>query len=261
MSRRRNATTRNSPTAALRALVNTDSAVNIGAFNGGSELTGDIAEVLIYNRIVSAADTNLINGYFNDHYGMSLPSFTKMVVEQGDSLTVSGFDGTPGDGWSGLACAGNIGPAYCVNTAIGGDVLTNASSERASYIDPLLSAGLKNILVIWLGTNDLAGGTSAATLYSTWQSACAAAHTAGWKVVAATVVDRANINETVRATYNTDLRNDTCWDALADVGGNAQIGCNGCTANATYFNSDQTHLTDAGQAVAAGIFETAINLL
>lgn len=48
-------------------------------------------------------------------------------------------------------------------------------------------------------------------------------------------------------------------DEFVDLGADSHIGADGTNTNATYFNSDGTHLTDAGYAIVTTAVQAAIN--
>jgi lysophospholipase L1-like esterase len=143
-----------------------------------------------------------------------------------------------------------------------GGMIINAPGN----IDPLLADGhTKHILGAWGGTNDLAlGGLTAAQVYASFVTYCQTRKTAGWKVVAFTLLPRSDAGipgsfETDRQTVNTNIRANwaTFADALCDTGLNANIGAPGASTNATYFVADQVHLTGIGYGVVAVLAKTA----
>lgn len=123
----------------------------------------------------------------------------------------------------------------------------------------------KNIYVAWECTNQLANGGTVNDCYNTYVTLCGLARSAGFYVVAMTVLPRNNAGTPVtfeadRQSLNTLIRSNyaTFSDAIVDVGADATIGVAGAYNNATYYNADLVHLTDAGYGVVAGLVRTAI---
>lgn len=125
-----------------------------------------------------------------------------------------------------------------------------------------------NIYCPWEITNDITlNNVSATDAYNNYVTLCQLAKATGYKVVAATILPRSGGSppgdfETRRQAINTNIRNNylTFADALADVGGDANIGAPGADLNVTYY-LDGTHMTDAGYAVAFQYWVTAIQAL
>lgn len=240
--------------------------ITIGAAsNGGFPFLGDIAEVIIYNAVLTTAQRYQIESYLSAKYGVSvsLINATKQAIFDGDSMTTGvgasvsypqqTLD-TMGAGW------------IFANYGAPGQQLTAMIADAATQIDTKYSAAYdKNIVVLWGGTNDLYYGASAATTYSRFVSYCQARQAAGWKVVALTILPRSNEGtpesfESDRQTVNTNIRANwaTFADALADVAANTTIGDAGDELNTTYY-FDKVHMKDAGYAIVSGIVVTAIN--
>lgn len=123
------------------------------------------------------------------------------------------------------------------------------------------------VLVVWVGTNDLALGRSAAQVTADLWTYCDAARAAGWKVIVCTLIDRtdqgagqATFNSN-RATVNSNVTSQ--WsshaDYLLDFAANANLGPNGAANNTTYFNADKVHLTALSySSVLLPLVQTAV---
>lgn len=191
------------------------------------------------------------------------------IVCDGDSLTFGyGITNTSVNGYPGQL--GNLlGATYGVtNVGVSGQTLGGAAGLIATaptVVDPLLGSAAKRILIIWAGTNDIEflGGTGA-SVWALLQTYIAARYVAGWdKIIVKTMLPRdlTNPNEATRQAYNTLIRSGlgTIYDRLSDVGANALIGANGTQNNIIYYNAaDQTHLTQAGQAVGAALDQAQV---
>ena len=185
------------------------------------------------------------------------------VVAVGDSLTLGAGASAPYTSlityptWNGQTfTVSNIGVA--------GRYLRDMARLAYTNLNPLFAnEGGLNVAVVWGGINDLASlGATAEDTYSRLRAFSGRLRSLGWRVVACTLVSRVAF-DTERATFNGYVRGN--WplfaDALADLGANASIGAAGAHANATYFQGDGIHLTDAGLAIVAGLVQTELTTL
>ena len=148
-----------------------------------------------------------------------------------------------------------------MNYAVSGQVTNDLNTDATTQIDPYYSALVapKNILCVWIGCNDMAGQTiSKETAYNNLVTYCQGRKAAGYKIIVATILPRGATNpnfETDRAWYNNQIKtNYASWaDAVADVAGDSTLGAG--YSDLTYYNADQVHLTQAGQAIVKGIFK------
>lgn len=190
-----------------------------------------------------------------------------VIAFSGDSITAFyAANGTPG--LQDYQCyvrlvADTLGLGYR-NSAIGGTRIDQAASTDLIGLDYDKIAGVRNIVTLFSGTNDIAQGASAATVQSRIQSWCSARYAAGWnKVVVATILPRNVVGfETVRITVNTWLRANylTFCDGLADVGGDAVIG-NASNLGNTQYYSDGIHPTALGHTLMQPYFQTTLAAL
>jgi lysophospholipase L1-like esterase len=175
--------------------------------------TGDIYEVIVFSRLLSTTEIRGIEAYISLRYGISMspPSSRKQVMFDGDSITrgvgaslystnyVERVASLLGTSWD----RGNFGHD--------GTQIDQILLRRPRQVDPCYDgARPKNIYVCMAGTNNLAFGQSAASIYSTISSNIANAKLAGWKVIQQTVTGRiVGMNgwtsgmETVRQSLNT----------------------------------------------------------
>jgi lysophospholipase L1-like esterase len=256
----RNATTATSASAVPSS---TPTGGEIGGFSGGSfSFSGELYEIMIFSPALNVAQVTQLRAYANTTYGTE-HTYTKQIVFDGDSITrgIKAFPhnyplrtlDTLGSEWRGW------------NYGKDSQKVSDMNTDAASEIDPLYSAGyIKNVIVVWGGTNDLFFSDSAATTYSRLQTYWAARRSAGWKVVATTILPRTEAGtpagfETARQSVNTSIRGDTSlYDALADVAADSRIGDAGDSDDTTYYNSDKVHLNTTGAGVVAGIVATAV---
>lgn len=197
-----------------------------------------------------------------DGFRIGNPSTTPTAVFIGDSI-MAGSGATPPPSlitlptYNGQAMASiNLGFAGRTQAAMYDLAWTNIAPSYAYF------SGL-NIAVVWANTNGMLQGNSAATEYSYTEAFCRRLKLMGFKVLVCTAISLIGL-DSVRDAYNALLY--TNWtgfcDGLIDLAANANIGADGAYSNATYFQQPGgIHPTTAGDVIAAGIMQTAINLL
>lgn len=147
------------------------------------------------------------------------------------------------------------------NVAVSGIQAKYYDSTAGMEIGSLLAnkAGI-NIMVIWIGVNDIASGTSAQLTHSYISAFCNRHRNHGWKIIVATLpsvktweAKRDTVNKLIYENWTTYA------DELADLNGNTYLGTDGQYANTIYFSSDSVHLSLTGYAIAGGIISDAID--
>ncbi len=204
-------------------------------------------------------------------------SFTAAIVCEGDSVT-SGIN-TNTVPWP-TQLATDLGAGYTVtNVAASGDTLTGMTASGPTQVDTLVSAeNLRNVVVIFGGTNDMflnadADDTAATTL-ARLAAYAAARQLVGWEVIVVTMLPRGLADFTtstlpsVKAThfiarrlaFNASVVANfrTYANRLADVGSDPTMGVDGVEANATYYQADKTHPTNAGALILEAIIRAAV---
>lgn len=236
---------------------NSDANLQLCAFNSANFNNGDIAEAFIANKILKQSDYNNIISYENGRYGTSVATSTvaKQLVFDGDSIT-AGLVGTPP--FAHLV-ANNFG-WFSTNLGSQGANMTDLTSQAATLVDPLFIAGAANVDVVFAGTNDIAlSSSSAASVYASYQTYCAARHAVGWKVVVIDMLPRGAGSEAARTTLNADFDADTCADAHVKTTCNTSMWAAGANTNTTWYAADQIHPNTNGHSIIAGCLETAIS--
>jgi lysophospholipase L1-like esterase len=231
----------------------------------------DVAELVVYNRPLSATEVNNLLSYFEGKYGLAVPR-SKLVVCDGDSLTCGGPQvQTPcpiTQNYPAQLLAA-LGPAWeCYNWGESGETIATMLANGGTNVDPLYDAVsyAKNICVLWGGTNDLDASVSPTTVYNNIKSYCQNRQAAGWKVVVCTILPRSSSSgtfESDRQTVNANVRSGyaTFADALADVGNDTTIGQAGQNTNQTYYIGDNIHLRPVGYAIVAAAVQAAVTTL
>jgi hypothetical protein len=236
-----------------------------GAFSVGGRNAGDyffnglVSEVIICNQAHSATLRKAVEKALMVKYAIPL---SKQIVHQGDSITVS--------------CqypdqmSQSIPLTYFnYDISFGGQGLAGAaitfSTKEATFYD---SRRPRNILMVWLGTNDLTDTSTTAdatNLYNTLVSYCRTARAAGFRVIPFTMTPRyaGTFEAQARPQFNALIRANwqTFADGLADVGNDATIGQTGqnpTSGSNTYYN-DGVHINPTGGAIIAGYAAQAVN--
>jgi hypothetical protein len=226
-------------------------------FNNAASM--QVAEWIYYEASQTAGQAAQVAGYLRTKWGALLDTTDPQVVWVGNSLSTNFVVDTahtiPYLAYNASVKIKRFVTA-CRPSITTAQMLTRVSGDYAKFV----VAPSPKIAVVWEGTNDVTLGASAATAYANLVSLAQALKTAGYtKIVMGTVLPRTGLNNTTRGTLNTSIRgNSTDWDVIADVAGDATIGPNGTDTNTTYY-SDGTHMTNAGNAIACGYFQTAID--
>lgn len=238
--------------------------IQLGGDTGNGSVTkfaGQIYYALFYNIELSAAQVLQNYAALNALVaarGIAIPSVqtttSNQLVYDGDSITFgTGLTPYPSLITTTLPyVVHNIGvPSFQVAyDAFGGGV----DAYRAQQ-------ALFNVDVIFLGTNDICvAGTTAANTHTILSNYATRQRANGWKVVVVTMISRTGcatgknlFNALIRANWRSYA------DAIADAGAAAFLGCDGCYQNATYFQVDGIHPTQAGQALLAPVIQAAVN--
>ena len=123
---------------------------------------GDIAEVLVYNAALSGTNLTSVENYLLTKYALpAAPSpSTPLVVVEGDSISQGVNTTLNSQEYPEVAYQGAHGaaPYNYRNIAVSGSQISDLTN-RASQVDALYSPlRAKNILYVWVGTNDMAHG-------------------------------------------------------------------------------------------------------
>lgn len=230
----------------------------------GFNFKGPCCEVIVANQPLTWIKRNVLYEYYLDRYTKKNTGVN--LVIDGDSLSTypdSSSSGVqlsyPGQ-WTGITAQA------ITNVAEGGMTLntrnTAGSKDATHVVDSLYNSDAsKNILVVWLGTNDLQAGADGAATYTRWETYINARITKGWKVVGLTSIQRTGAVDSARATFNTSVRAfANASFALADVALLGEFDSNG-DEDDTDIYTDGTHLTTAGSALVATVVSTAVATL
>jgi lysophospholipase L1-like esterase len=229
-------------------------------------MSGDFRGFAIFDRALTDAEFETVATYFRITCELENATVNNLIIFDGDSLT----SGMLGGGsllrpYPDKVLLDQSDPFKAYNFGVPGQTSTQMLTDQTSQVLPLYDPALaNNIIIAWIGCNDLAAASVVATLKSNYQAYCVAARAAGFKIVAVTLLPRAlaaGTYEADRTTFNTWLRLQTFYDALADIAGDTAIGDAGDNTDETYYQTDHLHLNTVGYARVAGRVTTALNSL
>lgn len=153
--------------------------------------------------------------------------------------------------------------------AVGGAVIADLDARKATVV-AAFEPDIDNVVVLWIGTNDLGAGMSAVDAHTAlvalvdWYRANGAS-----QIAVATVLPRSFSPDVAgfearRTAFNGLLHGDAAGaDAVVDVAADPAIGDAGDEFDTTYYMDQdgqagaatyRVHLTATGRAVAGGVF-------
>jgi lysophospholipase L1-like esterase len=183
-----------------------------------------------------------------------------LVVCDGDSMT-AGFGLDPSEFYP-TVLGTSLGGAWTVtNTAVTGRNIQQMIDAAPTSVDTQYGNPGSNTVVILGGSNDVATGTSAATILSRLETYTAARRAVGWTVFIGTIPPNGSLSgaqETARQTVNSTIRSNlaTYGDGLVDFAADPRL--DDPLDTTYYFEGDRLHWTAAGAAVAAELVEAAL---
>lgn len=186
-----------------------------------------------------------------------------ILVYNGDSLTSGGVGGIPS--WTGSVTAppwlGNAGqPFGAINVSVGGQDVLALIENSYLHVNPLFrNYSGKNLLLIWIGTNNIAGSQPPDQVYSYIRAHCLHMRKLGWEVGVATMISRDSWDSAKNVLNNYIYAGwATFADYLFDYASCPHLGPDGSYADPTYF-LDGTHLTGAGNAEIAAKCQSVLD--
>lgn len=238
--------------------------IQIGASTGASlSAKMPIYEVLFYNRALTAmevaSNSTVLLSDVNNRFppvGWLLATQTAYanLVLVGDSIT-NGYGQTPTI-WADLLTPNRYYTKW--NLGINGYQILFAKTSTGNATQ-LISDQTPNVVVLYLGINDLISGRMAADVADDIADTALAYKAAGFRVVVVTQLSWPGL-DAERDAVNTQVRAD--WhlyaDALADIAAVSAIGADGAYMNPTYFLMDG-HPNGAAAALMAPVITNAIN--
>ncbi len=228
---------------------------------GGWCLSGELYELLAWNRALTDAEAVSVSEYLRDRYGLRRPRATQIIF---DTNSIAG---------------GHLGQRHNIATYVADDfqhkynfrnesmwsyTTAQLNSAAALVVNQYLDSSQKNIVIFSEGLNSLEAGVTEATTYSQLASGCNAYRTAGATVIVPTLTARStsgSYTDAKRLTVNTSIRNNLATDCtgviIPDPGADSIIGNAANIGNTTYFQ-DQAHLALAGARIYANYITAAL---
>jgi len=220
--------------------------------------SGIIYRLLIYNVPHTNAEVDAVVNALEAEHSVTM-SYTNQIVCRGDSLT-EGYGETALRSYP--LQLNELLPTWKMYMyGSSGQQIGDSGTSNQMYnmdsaaIDPLFDGTMtRNVLAFMGGTNDInAGGLTGAQTFTRltgYLTARKAAH--AWETMVGTLPDRGTLDTQV-GDYNTLIRTgDSTIDRIADYGKASSIETRlNLSTNATYFNADGVHLTNAGYGVIA----------
>jgi hypothetical protein len=189
---------------------------------------------------------------------VSNPTIKNLYVSVGDSLT-NGEGVNPSSQYVAPSDAFDV-----VNYGLG-----NADTDDLFELFDTREAALyrrnagRNVLRLWAGTNDVSTHSrSSQQALDGIRAYCRKAKAAGFQTIVSDMISRTG-NDTNMLALNALLTTqDTGCDLVLDLASNPLLGAVGANTNTTYYQGDNTHLSQAGQQNLVAPAETrVINLL
>lgn len=238
---------------------------SVGAITGnGLYWNGYIGYVQLYTQAHNSGQVRAVGDALRaamSKRSVTMTTRSRVIVNEGDSLTQDGANGIAVSQryvWLGQQATSTS--ASSANLAVGGSGISNLQSRLSNLAQYYKEDAGLDLLTVLVGTNDLAGGSSAAQIFADLKAYCQAVKAAKpWKIMLFTVPSRTDSTiETKRAALNSLIVADNSfYDYIVRVDQNANIGCNGCYSNTTFF-SDGVHMTVAGQAELGTLYANAL---
>lgn len=187
------------------------------------------------------------------------PIQTQYLIGVGDSIT-NGNGVSAGQNW--LAVSTPTATFTKMNFGVAGFGTPQMIGEENWQVTPLCNVqGGQSIAIIFGGTNDAGGGLSVQQASNNLSTFAFNAKKAGCIPMVGTMISRGAGLDSYKDTLNPLIRAAARKGAyfLIDFASDPNMGCDGCDANATFFQGDTVHPTAAGQALLGVAASNAIN--
>jgi lysophospholipase L1-like esterase len=229
----------------------------------------DMFSWVFYPAALTTADATAVKVALQTLHNTNANTLTAHIFIQGDSIT------------EGVGATNNITIARALTDAIGDPskmvrCFGKSGDEMASeygfweYAGSYLEPGASNILVVWLGINDINLNQTAAQLWANYGTYIGYARAAGWsKIVGVTLLPDGSSTwtaalETQRQAFNAMVRANSngyfnaIWDTDALTAAGQPL--NGYTTN-TALSPDHLHPSEEGYRLLAPSLKAVLNSL
>jgi hypothetical protein len=237
--------------------------VYLGGMGSSYHCNAYLYELIVFNRILTAAEYNQVNVYLLQKYR---PTATNLVIVRGDSissittnnlLSVSGLQTYLGAQWDIRTCAW------------GGKTLVQDASDDSALSATFDGRHKTNVVIEFLGTNDIfANGVTGAAAYANFAARCQASRAMGYKVIACTMLPRGSApDESQRQVFNTSIRANwrtfsdyiVDWENAVPTMGQYPSSWSAYTSGTgAVFQGDQIHPTGAGMLLLEKVIANAL---
>jgi hypothetical protein len=232
------------------------------AASGGSlfGFQGMLQEVFIYPRVLTSGELAQLFAYAATQYGTATAKRPINLVWYGNSVFLEW--GASTDGGMTADVAKRPATSYSLVSGANTSSLGSGFAQQLSgiaYTKSLYDASATaNIVCLYDGDTDMTNGLTAQQIYNNQQQIAQTFQSVGFKVVSSSLTNHnySGAQLTEFNAYNALLRATPIGDAFADIGADP--------AFATYtpaYMSDTSHPNNAGHAIMAGIFATAIQAI
>lgn len=242
------------------SLLPNTAAVTIGSRDaGGVPLNGDSATGLVFGSALTTPQRQGWENFLLSKYAINPARLLNLVICDGNSLTLGLFSSTGHDYPSVLSNLLGYGWSK-FNFGVGGQTTEQMNADAATQVDPLFQSSGRTlqIVVFWEGRNSMVptgGNETPAQSYSATTTYVQGRRAAGFKVIVCTIIDDqgsddAGFTANQIAYNNLAVANTAGADLIVRLDQDSRLSD---ATNATYFNADKIHLTDAGYAVVAAL--------
>lgn len=199
----------------------------------------------------------------------------RILMMDGDSITAGTGASPSSNSWAELLKAElGITSWFTINQAASGQTVADRTAgggpsewmrKSAATVEflPALRTQGKNILIAWAGTNDLFYGASASSAFDEYKAYCQDARSAGYLVIASTMLDRntagGSWTRAAMTTFNTSVRSD--WATFADALVDPSTADSRFDDRTSALFADGVHPSNAGHAVLHPLFKVALDSL
>ncbi|MEI8339903.1 MAG: GDSL-type esterase/lipase family protein [Verrucomicrobiota bacterium] len=254
----------------------TASAVSSATMSNGGKLMAahaayvdgrcDMFSWVFYPAALVSTDSTAVKTALQTLHNTNANTLSAHIFIQGDSIT------------EGVGSTNNITIARALSDSIGdsskmvrcfgksGDEMLYDYGTWSGLGSAYLEPGASNILVIWLGTNDIALGQTASQLWANYATYISQARAVGWtNIIGVTALPRADLTsakETERQTFNALVRANAAgyfnaiWDADAlTASGQPLDGY----VTSTYLSPDHLHPSEAAYILMAPSLKAVVS--
>ncbi|WP_035347238.1 GDSL-type esterase/lipase family protein [Edaphobacter aggregans] len=240
----------------------------------GSGLNGIFYRLRTYPTELAASDVQTISTAIRNEVAIRGVMVTSQPIVAaspqlhaiGDSITFGQGASSP---WPSLLTLTNQPTYTTTNWGISGIQMQEINGSESNRVGMrCLSNYGPSVAVVFAGTNDLTGGSSTTTTFSALVGEIQTLKQAGCKVFVGTMLSRIGLDpsgatvDSDKNTYDTLIlgrARQVGADGIIDFAANPLLGADGAYANTTYFNTDGTHPTTAGQQLLANAASNALN--